>query len=100
MRAKGVAAESVKGSDRVDVRNKILNNYENGDINVLCTCDLLNEGWDSPRTEVLFMAWPTMSKSGHMRDKKPQELSMNYYCGLNVSFRKPRFQNQGVSYPD
>jgi superfamily II DNA or RNA helicase len=30
---------------------------------VLCACDLLNEGWDSPKTEVLFMARPTMSKT-------------------------------------
>ena len=29
---------------------------------VLCACDLLNEGWDCPATEVLFMARPTMSK--------------------------------------
>ena len=29
---------------------------------MLCACDLLNEGWDSPITEVLFMARPTMSK--------------------------------------
>lgn len=30
---------------------------------MLCACDLLNEGWDSPKTEVLFMARPTMSKT-------------------------------------
>ena len=29
---------------------------------MLCACDLLNEGWDCPATEVLFMARPTMSK--------------------------------------
>ena len=28
----------------------------------MCACDLLNEGWDCPETEVLFMARPTMSK--------------------------------------
>ena len=27
-----------------------------------CACDLLNEGWDCPEIEVLFMARPTMSK--------------------------------------
>lgn len=32
------------------------------EIQVLCACDLLNEGWDCPETEVLFMARPTMSK--------------------------------------
>lgn len=63
----GVNAESVSGRDKPKVRNKILNDYENGNINVLCACDLLNEGWDSPKTEVLFMARPTMSKTVYMQ---------------------------------
>ena len=63
----GVRAESVSGSDKLIYRNKILDEYENGDINVLCACDLLNEGWDSPKTEVLFMARPTMSKTIYMQ---------------------------------
>jgi len=67
LKSKGIVAESINGSDRVDVRNKILSNYESGDINVLCACDLLNEGWDSPKTEVLFMARPTMSKTIYMQ---------------------------------
>lgn len=32
-----------------------------------CACDLLNEGWDSPHTQVLFMARPTMSKTIYMQ---------------------------------
>lgn len=67
LRAQGVIAESISGHDKVDTRNKILNDYENGSINVLCACDLLNEGWDSPHTEVLFMARPTMSKTIYMQ---------------------------------
>jgi hypothetical protein len=31
-------------------------------VRVLCACDLLNEGWDCPDVEVLFMARPTLSK--------------------------------------
>ena len=38
-----------------------------GTIKVLCACDLLNEGWDSPSTEVLFMARPTMSKTLYLQ---------------------------------
>lgn len=38
-----------------------------GEIPVLCACDLLNEGWDSPHTQVLFMARPTMSKTIYMQ---------------------------------
>lgn len=67
LREHGVQAESVSGQDKVAVRNKILDQYEYGNINVLCACDLLNEGWDSPRTEVLFMARPTMSKTIYMQ---------------------------------
>lgn len=67
LRAQGVIAEAISGHDKVDTRNKILNDYENGSIDVLCACDLLNEGWDSPHTEVLFMARPTMSKTIYMQ---------------------------------
>lgn len=63
----GVKAEAVSGSTKSKVRDKILRDYENGDINVLCACDLLNEGWDSPKTEALFMARPTMSKTIYMQ---------------------------------
>lgn len=58
-----INAESVSGRMNNVERKRILKEYENGDINVLCACDLLNEGWDSPNTEVLFMARPTMSKT-------------------------------------
>ena len=63
LRDSGVKAEAVSGRDRVEVREKILKEYETGSTNVLCACDLLNEGWDSPHTTVLFMARPTMSKT-------------------------------------
>ncbi len=61
-RENGVKCEAVSGTLRASERERILENYEEGDINVLCACDLLNEGWDSPKTQVLFMARPTMSK--------------------------------------
>ncbi len=67
LKEKGVRAASVSGRDRVEIRDEILREYETGDINVLCACDLLNEGWDSPHTEVLFMARPTMSKTIYMQ---------------------------------
>ncbi|EGW41761.1 DEAD/DEAH box helicase family protein [Desulfosporosinus sp. OT] len=60
---KGIHCEAVSGSMKARERARILDRYENGDIQVLCACDLLNEGWDSPKTEVLFMARPTLSKT-------------------------------------
>ena len=67
LRDDGVKAEAVSGRDRVEVREKILKDYETGSTNVLCACDLLNEGWDSPHTTVLFMARPTMSKTIYLQ---------------------------------
>ena len=66
-RDNGIKAEAVSGRMNSYQRGKVLREYENGDINVLCACDLLNEGWDSPNTEVLFMARPTMSKTLYMQ---------------------------------
>ena len=67
LRDNGVKAEAVSGRDRVEIRDKILKDYETGSTNVLCACDLLNEGWDSPHTTVLFMARPTMAKTIYLQ---------------------------------
>lgn len=58
----GVAAVAVSGSMKTSERKEQLAKFAKGEIKVLCACDLLNEGWDCPETEVLFMARPTMSK--------------------------------------
>lgn len=63
LKEEGINAEAVSGSMNSFKRKKTLGEYERGNINVLCACDLLNEGWDSPNTQVLFMARPTMSKT-------------------------------------
>lgn len=57
-----IEAIAVSGSMKASERNEQLAKFANGEIKVLCACDLLNEGWDCPQTEVLFMARPTMSK--------------------------------------
>ncbi|MTV50165.1 DEAD/DEAH box helicase [Heliobacillus mobilis] len=58
----GIAAKAVSGRLGRNERRQILKDYEKGTIHVLCACDILNEGWDSPETQVLFMARPTLSK--------------------------------------
>jgi superfamily II DNA or RNA helicase len=58
----GVSACAVSGSMKASERQEHLVKFAAGEIKVLCACDLLNEGWDCPQTEVLFMARPTMSK--------------------------------------
>lgn len=62
IRERGVAAMAVSGGMKASDRREILMKFKQGEIKALCACDLLNEGWDCPETEVLFMARPTMSK--------------------------------------
>lgn len=62
IRDRGVNAAAVSGSMKSSERKEFLAKFQKGDIKALCACDLLNEGWDCPETEVLFMARPTMSK--------------------------------------
>lgn len=62
IRERGVNAYAVSGSMKSSERREYLAKFQKGEIKALCACDLLNEGWDCPETEVLFMARPTMSK--------------------------------------
>lgn len=59
---RGVRARSVSGRLSKTERDEILADFQYGDISVLCACDILNEGWDCPEVEALFMARPTLSK--------------------------------------
>jgi len=58
---RGITAAAVSGEERV-ATTKALDGYHAGQLQFLCACDLLTEGWDSPQTSVLVMARPTMSK--------------------------------------
>ncbi len=51
----------------VGEREKVLRAFADGKLQMLCACDILNEGWDCPDVEVLLMARPTLSKIIYMR---------------------------------
>lgn len=55
-----IRAKAVYGNNPKN--NEIYANYKNKEIDFLCSCDLITEGWDSPQTEVIVMARPTLSK--------------------------------------
>ncbi len=59
---RGVSVAAVSGDMKLSDRNEMTERFASGKIRVICACDLLNEGWDCPETEVLFMARPTMSR--------------------------------------
>ena len=60
MQDHGISCKAVSGSDAKS--SEYIRLYQDGEIQFLTTCSLLNEGWDSPRTSIIVMARPTMSK--------------------------------------
>jgi len=60
LKKRGMNAESVDGMD--NKRETKVQKYMNQEIQFLCTCSLLNEGWDAPHTSVIVMARPTLSR--------------------------------------
>ncbi len=61
-RRSGVAAASVSGRMANREREQHLREFAEGKLQILCACDILNEGWDCPAVEVLLMARPTLSR--------------------------------------
>jgi superfamily II DNA or RNA helicase len=62
LRQNNIDAAAVSGQDRAG-SDKSIDAYNKGDIRFLCACDILTEGWDSPRTSILVMARPTFSRA-------------------------------------
>lgn len=59
--AAGFAAEAVTGGTDRDVRQRIPGRLARGEIQVVCTCDLYNEGVDLPDLNTLLLLRPTQS---------------------------------------
>lgn len=61
----GILAAAVYGNNKDN--DKIFTNYRDKKIQFLCSCELISEGFDSPQTEVVVMARPTLSKTLYMQ---------------------------------
>ncbi len=59
--AAGIAAGHIDGLTPTDERDLTLKKLETGEIQVLCNCLVLTEGWDCPSAEVCVLARPTKS---------------------------------------
>lgn len=60
---RGVAASWVCGATPLDERRATLAAYAAGQIQVLCNCAVLTEGYDDPRTDCIVIARPTQSRA-------------------------------------
>ncbi len=59
----GIRSMAIYGSLCMTARKSILKMFKEGEIDVLCNCQLLTEGFDEPSIESLILARPTKSKS-------------------------------------
>lgn len=57
---RGILAKAISSQNKKSPKH--IDDYLNGKIQFLCACSLISEGWDAPRTSVIIMARPTMSK--------------------------------------
>lgn len=53
----------VSGTTPLDERRAVLAAYGRGDIDVICNCAVLTEGFDEPRTDCIVVARPTQSRA-------------------------------------
>jgi superfamily II DNA or RNA helicase len=57
----GRKAAAVDGSMRPQERRRIIEEFRNGELQVLVNCDLLTQGFDAPKVRALYVARPTFS---------------------------------------
>jgi superfamily II DNA or RNA helicase len=61
LRAIGVSAAFVSGHTRGPQRRKLVQQFRNGEIKVLCNCEVLTTGFDAPLVTHVVIARPTVS---------------------------------------
>ncbi|MGI0011854.1 MAG: DEAD/DEAH box helicase, partial [Nitrososphaera sp.] len=57
----GLKAMHVIGETPTEIRSNIIKTYKVGELDVLCNCMVLTEGFDAPETSCIIMARPTKS---------------------------------------
>lgn len=60
---RGISCSHIDGKMNSTERNSILTAFRNGEISVLCNCQLLTEGFDEPSINGIILARPTKSRS-------------------------------------
>jgi len=59
----GIPSSHIDGNMNSSERNSILSSFRNGEINFLCNCQLLTEGFDEPSIDGIILARPTRSRA-------------------------------------
>lgn len=62
LREKGVPAAVVSAGTRDVTRRRVVSNFKEGRLRVLCNCEVLTTGFDAPRVTHVIVARPTVSQ--------------------------------------
>jgi superfamily II DNA or RNA helicase len=61
LNAAGISAVGLDGTTSIDDRRRRLADHARGDVQVICNCAVLTEGWDAPWCSAAVIARPTSS---------------------------------------
>jgi hypothetical protein len=61
LHGEGVTAAGIDGAMAMAQRRRLLADFARGDVQVMCNCMILTEGWDAPWCSAAVIAWPTSS---------------------------------------
>ncbi|HEX4962089.1 MAG TPA: DEAD/DEAH box helicase family protein [Thermoanaerobaculia bacterium] len=62
LRQAGVPAAVISGTTRDVTRRQVVGDFKQGELRVLCNCEVLTTGFDAPRVTHVVMARPTVSR--------------------------------------
>lgn len=62
LRRDGIPAGMVSGETRDVLRRRLVQEFKEGQVRVLCNCEVLTTGFDAPRVTHVVMARPTVSR--------------------------------------
>jgi DNA repair protein RadD len=62
LRLKGIQAQGVDGGTRREVRRMLIQRFKGRELQVLCNCELLTTGFDSPKVTHVVVGRPTTSQ--------------------------------------
>ena len=56
-----IKAAHIDGDVSNNRRKKVINDFVNGEIQIICNYEILSTGFDAPKTDVVFISRPTFS---------------------------------------
>jgi superfamily II DNA or RNA helicase len=63
----GIVTSAIDSDTNTDERNKIVRDFKNGNIQILCNVNIFSEGFDCPDVEFIQLARPTKSLSMYLQ---------------------------------